>query len=349
MKKIIITTIAALLTVSFTSAQSISLTNTFGGNGDNVGTTDFLKFDKDGNKKDAVVGDRVQLDLASEHIDSRVRINFVGDNNWAPKGQAYANFRPVNGLNFIGGNKFFWKWTTPGAYLAATDDYLNHGKLVDDNGAGILYKFSNDDFGITVASAVGQKSRLDLNFGAQFDLNKIVSIGVTAQDVTEKTITVGGYAAVQAVKNLILNFGYTYNTSDASYVAATQHLAQASVGYTFSDIGLALYADIAAGLNNKVFNSSADDFVELDSGIPLWSALRAVYKLNDNFDLNGWVHLNHKLAAKDSSTEVIVYPYFDYKTSYGTFRSGVRVYFNDTDGYNGFNIPFSWQYKLAAK
>ena len=46
------------------AAQSVSLTNTFGGNSDNVGTSDFLKFDKDGDKSNIVVGDRVQLDVS---------------------------------------------------------------------------------------------------------------------------------------------------------------------------------------------------------------------------------------------------------------------------------------------
>ena len=146
-----------------------------------------------------------------------------------------------------------------------------------------------------------------------------------------------------------MNFGYTYNTSDSSYIAATQHLAQVSVGYTFRDLGLSLYADAAAGLNNKVFASDADDFVELDDGIPFWSAIRAAYTLNDKIELNGWVQLNHSLGATDSTTTVKAYPYFDYKTGVGTFRTGVRLYFNDSDGYNGFSIPFSWQYKIAAK
>ncbi len=330
-------------------SQSITLTNTYGGNDDNVGTSDFLKFDKDGNKEDAVVGDRIQLDLTSENIDARVRVSLVGTDNWAPKGQAYANFKPVKGLNLIGGNKFFWKWTTPGAYLAATDDFLNHGKLAGDNGAGLLYDYSNDSFNLFLAAAAGQESRLDLNFGAQLGLRELVTIGVTAQDVTEKTVTIGAYAAIQAVENLILNFGYTYNTSDGTYIAQTQHLAQISAGYSFGDSGLSLYADAALGLNNKVFAPEADDFVELDSGLPLWTALRANYHLNESLDLNGWVHVKHTLNINDSATEVTAYPYFDFNTSVGTFRSGVRLFFDDSDGYKGFNIPFSWQYKIAAK
>ncbi len=349
MKKSLVVLGIALASLFSLNAQSISLTNTFGGNSDNVGTGDFLKFDEDGNKGDALIGDRIQLDVTSENIDSRIRLNLVGENNWATKTQAYVNFRPVTGLNFIGGNKFFWKWTTPGAYLAATDDYLTHGKLADDNGAGIVYNYDSDAFSLTLVSAVGQTSKLDLNFGAQLAIKNVVTIGATAQDVSEKTRTIGAYAALQSVKNLILNFGYTYNNSDASYIAKTQHLIQASAGYTFTEVGLSLYADAALGLNNKAFDPASDDFAELDDGIPVWGAIRANYALNEKVALNGWVHLNHILNATDSRTDITFYPYFDYKSSVGTFRSGVRVFFDDKDGYKGFNIPISWQYKIAAK
>ena len=82
------------------AAQSVSLTNTFGGNSDNVGTSDFLKFANDGTKVTAIVGDRVQLDFASEHIDSRVRLNVSGDAGYIPSVQGYVNFRPFDWLAF---------------------------------------------------------------------------------------------------------------------------------------------------------------------------------------------------------------------------------------------------------
>ena len=100
MKKSIISVFTALLLASAAGAQNVSLTNTFGG------TSDFLKFDKDGNKQDAIVGDRIQLDVASENVDARVRLNFSGDKNYVPGLQAYVNVRPVQPLNIIGGNKF---------------------------------------------------------------------------------------------------------------------------------------------------------------------------------------------------------------------------------------------------
>ena len=373
MKKVILTTFAALSVAAVLSAQSVTLTNTFGGNNDNVGTSDFLKFDGDGDKTDAVVGDRLQLDVASEHIDSRIRLNIV--NGSAVATNAYVNFRPIQPLNFIAGNTFFWKWTTPGAYLAATDDYLAHGKLADSNGAGVVYNLVSDDVGITFAASVGAQSRLDLNFGAQFALKDTLTIGVTAQDVTESTVSVGAYFALHAVENLLLNLGYTYNPADTSYYTGqqasnikesydganaqpgTQHLAQLSVGYTLSDVGngLSLYADIATGLNNKTHyytvnttTGTDSDFYELDDGVPFYGAVRANLKATENLDVNFWVRGNHWLGAKDTYDAVTVYPYFDYKTNVGTFRAGVRAFFNKDDGFNGFNIPFSWQYKIAA-
>lgn len=331
------------------AAQSVSLTNTFGGNSDNVGTSDFLKFDKDGDKSNIVVGDRVQLDVSSEKIDSRVRLNIKGDTGYANALQGYVNFRPVEQLNFVAGNKFFWKWSTAGAYLAAIDDILNHGKLADDNGAGLVLNFAKEEnnSAFTFASAFGNQSRLDLNFGAQFVVKDTFTIGVTAQDVTTDTRSLGAYAAITSIDNFLLNFGYTYNLTDAGYIQGAQHVAQVSVGYTIKDAGLSIYADLLSGLNNKSnYNETTEKFDKLDSGLPIYAAFRTNYKLNENFDLNGSIKINHYLEADDNGTSVTVYPYFDYKTNVGTFRSGLRVFFDD--GYKEFNIPFSWQLKLPV-
>ncbi len=338
--------------VTVLSAQSISLTNTFGGNSDNVGTSDFLKFDDDSDKPDVVVGDRIQLDLASNKIDSRVRLNIKGDTNFSNAIQGYVNFRPVQPVNLIGGNKFFWKWSTAGAYLAAIDDILNHGKLADDNGGGLVINIAPADskLSFTAAGAVGAQSRLDLNFGAQFAVKDLFTIGATAQDVTTSAYSLGGYFALNAVKNLLLNIGYTYNLTDGSYIQGTQHVAQVSVGYTIEQIGLSLYADLLTGFNNNSnYDEDTEEYNDLDSGFPLYGAFRANYKLNETIDLNGSVKVNHVLAEDDNVTTVTVYPYFDYKTKYGTFRSGVRVFFDDDTGYKGLNVPFSWQVKLPLK
>ena len=352
MKKFLISFAFLSLIAAGVSGQSISLTNTFGGNSDNVGTSDFLKFDEDSDKKAAVVGDRIQLDLASEHIDSRVRLNISGDKDFAPAIQGYVNFRPFQPVNIIGGNKFFWKWTTAGAYLAAIDDFLVHGKLADDNGAGIIVNIAPEDkdFGFTFAGAVGARASLDLNTGFQFYIKDTLTLGFTGQDLTTESASFGGYLALNFVKNLILNLGYTYNNTDSGYIQGSQHLAQFSTGYSFEDLPLSLYFDFLSGLNsNSNYNAEAGDYVKLDKGVPLYAAFRANYKFSDQLNLNASVKINHKLNAEDSLTSFTIYPYFDYKTSAGTFRSGIRLSLDDDKGYKGFNIPFSWQYKIAAK
>ena len=248
MKKIVFAGLLVISTLTAMSAEGkISLTNTFGGDSGQIAGNNFLRFDKDGNKKDISVSERAQIDLVSEKIDSRVRLDFKNLASGLTETSdillnGYINFRPIEQLNFIGGNQFFWKWATPGAYLAATDDYYAHGKLADANGAGTVFNLNSDDFGLILAGAVGKESRLDLNFGAQFALKDSFTVGVTAQDVTEKSYTIASYVAVNAVKNLLLNFGYAYNPNSVPLKHTTQHLAQVSAGWTFEDQGLSQQA-----------------------------------------------------------------------------------------------------------
>ena len=103
MKKIFIAVMVGASFLASSFAQSVSLTNTFGGDKNNTKANDFLVFDKDFNKPTVSVGDRIQLDVASEKIDSRIRFDIT--DKLALTG--YVNFRPVEWLNFIGGNKFF--------------------------------------------------------------------------------------------------------------------------------------------------------------------------------------------------------------------------------------------------
>ena len=350
MKKIIAVGVTALLMVCTAGAQSISLTNTFGGNQDNVGTSDFLKFNADGTKQNAVVGDRIQFDVGSEKIDGRVRINIQGDNNFATKLQAYANVRPIKQLNFIAGNTFFWKWSSSPAYLAGIDDFLAHGLLLDNNGFGLLADIAPEDSGFSfkLAGGLGVDTHVDLNLGAEFTLNGIFKIAATAQDLVKEARTISAYAELLSVENLLLNAGYVYNNSDVNYIQSTQHLVQVSAGYTVKDINLSFYATVLSGLNNKAFNSATETFVEKAEGVPLTAAVRFYYADLENLNIGTSATYKHVLNDADSTTNITVYPFIDYNTRVGTFRTGIRASFND-DGYNGLSIPFSWQYTIASK
>mgnify|MGYP004554084057 FL=1 len=337
MKKHFIATAVLLSFLGGAFAQSVSLSNTFGGDSDNTKADDFLIFDKDFNKQAVSVGDRVQLDVASEKLDSRIRLDIT--NKLSLSG--YVNLRPVEFLNFIGGNKFFSKWAIPSASLLANDNVVSYGKLADNDGAGVVL----DIAGFKFSTAVAAESRLNLNFGLLYSQKDMFNVGFTAQDVTEKSVSFGWFAGLNSIKNLTLNAGYVYNYNDDSYLPATEHALQLSCSYSYGDSGFFIAGDVQLGLNNVKGDGSGDAYAQ--DGIPYYIALAASYAPLDNLNLNLKADVRHGLES-DKDNNYVLYPYGEYKTSVGTFTLGVRTAF-DTDGFAGLSIPFSWKYKLSKK
>ncbi len=337
MKKHFIATAVLLSFLGGAFAQSVSLSNTFGGDSDNTKADDFLIFDKDFNKQAVSVGDRVQLDVASEKLDSRIRLDIT--NKLSLSG--YVNLRPVEFLNFIGGNKFFSKWAIPSASLLANDDVVSYGKLADNDGAGVVL----DIAGFKFSTAVAAESRLNLNFGLLYSQKDMFNVGFTAQDVTEKSVSFGWFAGLNSIKNLTLNAGYVYNYNNDDYLPSTEHALQVSYSYDFGDSGWFLASDMQIGLNNIKGDGSGDAYAQ--DGIPYYIALAASYAPLDNLNLNLKADVRHGLES-DKDNNYVLYPYGEYKTSVGTFTLGVRTAF-DTDGFAGLSIPFSWKYKLSKK
>ena len=68
MKKILGIALVSAVLAGGAFAQSISLTNTFGGDTDNIGSNgEFISINKDGTKETtSSIGDRIQLDVSSE-------------------------------------------------------------------------------------------------------------------------------------------------------------------------------------------------------------------------------------------------------------------------------------------
>ncbi len=352
MKKILTGILGITMGLAGLSAQSLTLTNTFGGNADNSAVKDFLIFNDEWKKEEIHAGDRLQLDAASEHIDSRIRLDFniadVDALNTEISSHVrvlgYVNWRPVSWLNFIAGNKFFSKWALQGAYLAAADDFSGNGKLADDDGLGIVF----DNFGLKVAAAFAKESDWNLNFGIGYDYEKLFSLGITARNVTQDYRSIGGYGRFSGIENLILNAGYTYNYT-GGYLQATQHAIQFSAAYKIPDIKLNLNADVLVGLNNKAYNTTSQNVVELASdAVPFYTALRAGYGINEHFTINLKGIVNQVLQSGNAVINTTIYPYFDYATEkFGTFRTGARLNFDSTKGYKGLSIPVSWQYKVT--
>lgn len=198
--KLFVTILAGATLTSSVSAQSILLTNIFGGDADTAGK-DVISFDKDWNKKEMSFGDRVQFDLSSEKVDSRIRLDLattaLDGKNSTLRLRGYFAYKPWEFLNIIAGNNFFSKYAVSPAQLLAVDDYVNHGKLCDDNGLGVLFNFAD----LTAAASIAAEGRLNLNLGATYKIKDIASFGVTVQVVTTEALSFGLYAGLLAVDN----------------------------------------------------------------------------------------------------------------------------------------------------
>ena len=347
--------LAGIVLASGVSAQSITLTNIFGGNADNLYSSDFITLEKDEdgklNKGNVNVADRLQLDFKGDKILGRVRleaktgtVNGKLATNFDTKDsdiriRGFIGFNPWEFLTIAGGNSFFTKYSLSAAYLAASDDQESHGNLLDTNGAGVIFNIA----GLKIAGGVAAESRLNLNLAAAYDIKDVVSLGFTFQDVTTEAFSFAGYAGLNAVENLILNVGYIYN-HEGGYLASAEQAVQFSAGYTFKDIGLTLLGDLQLGLTKNGAKDKDGVYKELDRA-PLYTKVVAGISPLDNLDVS------LAFTLKDEGIGAVgysFYPYIDYDTGLGTIRTGARFNFKDSD-FTGIDIPLSWTYKFKIK
>lgn len=354
-KKVWLSALAGIVLASEVSAQSITLTNIFGGDADNLYSNDFITLtkDDDGNltKGNVNVADRLQLDFKGDKILGRVRleaktgtVNGKLATNFDTKDsdirlRGFVGFNPWEFLTIAGGNSFFTKYSLSAAYLAASDDQESHGNLLDTNGAGVIFNIA----GLKIAGGVAAESRLNLNLAASYDIKDVVSLGFTFQDVTTEAFSFAGYAGLNAVEDLILNVGYIYN-HEANCLTSAEQAVQVSAGYTFKDIGFTLLGDLQLGLTKNGAKDKDGKYAEYDR-VPLYTKVVAGISPLDNLD----VSLAFKLT--DGGTGAVgysFYPYIDYDTGLGTIRTGARFNFKDSD-FSGIDIPLSWTYKFKIK
>lgn len=281
MKKTLIGGAALLLAASLASAD-ISLSSTFGGNEDSIWGNDFMSWSRkdddpattDRDESDefessvANVSERLQLDYSSEKIDGRLRLEFNANNKINGKNapvrlRGFARFTPVEQIQFAAGNDFFSKYGVSAAYLAAADDTYSSGKMAE-SGLTFNTKFSGLKFVANWAgdSKVDNIDKFGLNFGADWVIPDAVKLGATFKNVTSDDRTIGVFAGLGSVENLVLNAGYIYNDNDKF---AAKHALQASAGYTFKDAGIKVSADVISALTNEyISNGETEEYKNSD-------------------------------------------------------------------------------------
>ena len=372
MKKIMVTVAASIFVCSIISAQSLKLVNTFGGDSDSTGGSDLFTYDnlKDENGKykndytnTTRVSDRLQLDAGDKNFDTRLRMEIgttkLNGKESTIRFRGYGRFKPVDQFNLIAGNEFFTKVPVNAGYLIASDDYPKYARILQ-NGFGAISNWKLADDGsmkISFAgglkgtdSSLNDKDKRGLDFGFNFDVRDLVSLGGSFQNATGNQLSAAAFVGLKAIENLTLNAGYIYNCTDTDFISkSAKNAISLSAGYDFTDMGLFLGADIVSGISNEYLdNGDTKKYQKNDSDLtPFQTKIRISYKLDESVEVGAKAKVSMMIGDSDSrKTEI--YPNIAYKLSnnFGTISTGVRVTMDSSD-IATISIPLTWKCTLA--
>ncbi len=246
------------------------------------------------------LGDQLQADVENKYVHARLRLealfqNVNGNDRkliFAPSG--FVHFTPIPQIGIVAGNNFYKYFAIPSAYLAAADDTTKYGRMLINsvdreayigsdtvslygNGfAGGLTSFWNwgDEDQIYLKAAAGASLYTNFSndtdktfdFGLNAGLANAFDIGFTAHEINSDDRKFGVFAGLTSLQNAILNFGFYYNFTPASYLPearverndedefkkqSTKYALGVSGGYYFNGIGLGIYGDLITGLTNE--------------------------------------------------------------------------------------------------
>ena len=372
MKKIMVTVAASILVGSIISAQSLKLVNTFGGDSDSTGGSDLFTYDnlkdENGKYKDDYTNttrasNRLQLDAGDKNFDSRLRMEIgttkLNGKESTIRFRGYGRFKPVDQFNLIAGNEFFTKVPVNAGYLIASDDYPKYARILQ-NGFGAVSNWKLADDGsmkISFAgglkgtdSSLNDKDKRGLDFGFNFDVRDLVSLGGSFQNATGNQLSAAAFVGLKAIENLTLNAGYIYNCTDTDFISkSAKNAISLSAGYDFTDMGLFLGADIVSGISNEYLdNGDTKKYQKNDSDlIPFQTKIRISYNLDESVEVGAKAKVSMMIGDSDSrKTEI--YPNIAYKLSnnFGTISTGVRVTMDSSD-IATISIPLTWKCTLA--
>lgn len=372
MKKIFYMAMAGMLACSVLNAQSIKVTNTFGGDADSTGGSDLFTFEnqknEDGTYKDEFgnktrISDRLQIDASAEKFDGRIRLETgttkLNGKESTIRLRGYGRFKPINQFQLIAGNDFFTKVAVDAGYLAASDDYPKYARILQ-SGFGVIsnWKFGEEkNIDIKIASGLKgtddsflDEETLGLDAGLSFGVKNLFSAGVTFQNITDSNITAGVFAGLNAVENLTLNAGYVYNNTDTDFIAnAAKNSVSVTAGYKFKDIGLFVGADVISAIGNEYLEKNETKKYEKNGSsiIPFLTKLNVSYKATDDVTVGAKAKIALMIGDNDSiKTELYPNVSYDLAGKMGTLATGIRMNF-DKDGFTKFAVPLTWKCTLA--
>ena len=372
MKKIISVLMAGMMVCGALSAQSIKVTNTFGGDADSTGGSDLFTLENQKNDDDSYknkfenktrVSDRLQLDASGEKFDGRVRVEIgttkLNGKESTIRFRGYTRFKPIEQFQLIAGNDFSTKVAVDAGYLAASDDNPKYARILQSGfGAISSWKFGEEK-NINLKIAGGLKGTddsflevetLGLDTGINFGIKNLFSIGATFQNVTGDDFSTGVFAGLNAVENLTLNLGYIYNNTDTDFITkSAKNSMSLTAGYNFKDIGLFLGADIISALGNDYLDKGETKTYEKNGSTltPFLTKMTVSYKATDDITVGAKAKVSLMLGDNDS-VKTELYPNITYKLAnkMGSLTTGIRMNL-DNKGLSKIAVPFNWKCTLA--
>ncbi|MBO4320860.1 MAG: transporter [Treponema sp.] len=286
--------------------------------------------------------------------DKKIRARFGG---WSSN-DSYIKFRPIDVLQLAlatsDGREF-----AAGSYFPVMDYKIvlgnytgNFGLLVKpveglSIGAGI-------DYGLIFDDIVDNSRKLDLNFGAEYEVENIGAFAVTFNDVINN-FSIGAYAKISAVQDMDIYAGFSYAKERLTmiqtilfenyywyYDRSLLGKMLLNAGFEYKGIDkLTLAADLGTNL-----------FTEANWTYDLYTGLKVMYDVNESFSVGAKSYFFFDITD-DVSNEyhdyrykpvVFLYPEANYKLGNNTFSAGFKMEFNDGN-FRG-AIPLSWKYSF---
>lgn len=348
MKKLLLSVLCVLL-LSSLFAQEIKITNSFGGDSDNLEGEDFLSFP---NEAGMLFSDRLQVSYKSKIFDGKVRFDIWNTENSEDedfyispniKLKGFGKINIGNYISIIAGNSYFSNFDIKAGELFASDTIPNYGKIVK-SGLSLYSEIPFDKkgktklklgTGIDYDSIFDSFEDLDLNFGADFIYKNLFYTGLSLRSIPHGEFGKYSIFAGGKFSDFKVNGGFIYNNTDDDILPnEAKYSASISGRYKNDDLGFSIAADIVSGLNSQYLSSKKEKTKNYkNNAIPFMAAADFGYDPTDNLSIGLNITYEQMLRLNDTSI-ITIYPnicYCFYDDKYEV-SGGTRIELNKNTG-----------------
>lgn len=362
MKKVLFGIFCILFTATL-SAQEIKITNSFGGDSDNMAGQDFLSFPYNAGM---LFSDRLQISCKSKFLEGKVRFDIWNTENSINEEAALSPSMQLKGfgkvnfgdyISLVAGNSYFSTFDIKAAELFANDTIPNYGKVIK-SGLSLYSEIPFDKkgktklklgTGIEYDTLLDSFETIDLDFGADFIYKNKIYSGISLRSIPAGAF--GKYSAFVGGKfnDLRINGGFIYNNTDEDILPnEAKYSASLSGRYKIDKLGLSIAADAVSGLNSQYLSSKKEKTKTYkNNAIPFMTSVNIESEPGENLTVGLNVAYRKMLRITDSSTTTI-YPYVSYCFNDEKYEisSGTRLELDRNTGNGITKVSFPVLFKV---